>query len=255
MNCEKIQSKPEESVLENTDSEKSRKEYLRRRKLVSIISLAILLVFFALITVFVGKPMLDGLGEPEAFRQWVDAHGIWGRLAFVGMVCLQVVVAMIPGEPLEIAAGYVFGNVEGLLLCLLGAVVGTIIIFLFTRFFGVKMVEAFVSREKLESVKFLHNPQKRNLLVFLLFFIPGTPKDVITYVIGITTMRLPTFLLLSSVGRIPSVVTSTIVGDALGTESYMLAIIVFVVTGLAAAGGMLIYHQICRKRAEKIHNE
>ncbi len=249
MTCEKIQKSPEKPVL--TGTEENLTAYRRRRKLVSVASLGILLVFFVLITVFVGKPMLDGLGDPEAFRQWVDAHGMWGRLAFVGMMTLQVVVAMIPGEPLEIAAGYVFGNFEGLILCLLGAAIGTVIIFLFTKHFGVKMVEAFVSREKLESVKFLHNPEKRNLLVFLLFFIPGTPKDVITYVIGITTMRLPAFLLLSSVGRIPSVITSTIVGDALGTESYVVAIIVFVATGLVAAAGMLFYHWFCRKKAEK----
>ncbi|HIS50746.1 MAG TPA: TVP38/TMEM64 family protein [Candidatus Gallacutalibacter pullistercoris] len=251
MVCEKKQKIAEKPAW--TETEESLAAYRRRRKLVSLVSLGILFVFFALITIFIGKPMLDGLKDPEAFRRWVDAHGAWGRLAFVGMMALQVVVAMIPGEPLEIAAGYVFGNIEGLILCLLGAAIGTAIIFLFTKHFGIKMVEAFISREKLESVKFLHNPEKRNLLVFLLFFIPGTPKDVITYVIGITSMRLPIFLLLSSVGRIPSVITSTIVGDALGTESYMTAIIVFAVTGAAAAAGMWFYHWFCKEKSRKNH--
>lgn len=230
---------------QNTD------HYQKRRKVVSICSLLILIAFFTVITVFVGKPMMDNLSDPEGFRRWVDAHGLWGRLAFTGMMVLQVVVAMIPGEPLEIAAGYVFGNIEGLGLCLLGAAIGTAIIFAFTKIFGVKMVEAFISREKIESIRFLHNPEKRNLLVFILFFIPGTPKDVITYFIGLTSMRLSTFLLLSSVGRIPSVITSTIVGNALGTQDYTTAILVFVITGLVAAAGMWIYHVICKKRAQK----
>lgn len=224
--------------------------YQRRRKIVSICSLLILIAFFTVITICVGEPMMKNMSNPEGFRRWVDAHGVWGRLAFAGMMALQVVVAMIPGEPLEIAAGYVFGNVEGLGLCLLGAAVGTVVIFAFTKIFGVKMVEAFVSREKIESIRFLHNPEKRNLLVFLLFFIPGTPKDVITYFIGLTSMRLRTFLLLSSIGRIPSVITSTIVGDALGTQDYITAVWVFVITGVIAAAGMWVYHVICRKRAQ-----
>ena len=227
------------------------RDYQKRKRLVSIVSLLVLIAFFVVITVFIGKPMVEGLADPEEFRQWVDSHGPVGRLAFLGMMTLQVVVAMIPGEPLEIAAGYVFGNFEGLLLCILGAVLGTMIIFGFTRLFGVKMVEAFISREKIESIRFLHNPEKRNVLVFLLFFIPGTPKDVITYFIGLTSMKLPTFLLLSSIGQIPSVITSTIVGYALGTQNYVAAVLVFVGTGLAAAAGLWVYHLICRKKLEQ----
>ena len=227
------------------------RDYQKRKRLASIVSLLVLIAFFVVITVFIGKPMVEGLADPEEFRQWVDSHGPVGRLAFLGMMTLQVVVAMIPGEPLEIAAGYVFGNFEGLLLCILGAVLGTMIIFGFTRLFGVKMVEAFISREKIESIRFLHNPEKRNVLVFLLFFIPGTPKDVITYFIGLTSMKLPAFLLLSSIGRIPSVITSTIVGNALGTQNYVAAVLVFVGTGLAAAAGLWVYHLICRKKLEQ----
>ena len=227
------------------------RDYQKRKRLASIVSLLVLIAFFVVITVFIGKPMVEGLADPEEFRQWVDSHGPVGRLAFLGMMTLQVVVAMIPGEPLEIAAGYVFGNFEGLLLCILGAVLGTIIIFGFTRLFGIKMVEAFISREKIESIRFLHNPEKRNVLVFLLFFIPGTPKDVITYFIGLTSMKLPAFLLLSSIGRIPSVITSTIVGNALGTQNYVAAVLVFVGTGLAAAAGLWVYHLICRKKREQ----
>lgn len=227
------------------------RDYQKRKRLASIVSLLVLIAFFVVITVFIGKPMVEGLADPEEFRQWVDSHGPVGRLAFLGMMTLQVVVAMIPGEPLEIAAGYVFGNFEGLLLCILGAVLGTIMIFGFTRLFGIKMVEAFISREKIESIRFLHNPEKRNILVFLLFFIPGTPKDVITYFIGLTSMKLPAFLLLSSIGRIPSVITSTIVGNALGTQNYVAAVLVFVGTGLAAAAGLWVYHLICRKKREQ----
>lgn len=58
------------------------------------------------LSLLVGGPLLRFIGDPAQFRAWVDAHGFWGRAAFVGMVFTQVVLAVLPGEPLEIAAGY-----------------------------------------------------------------------------------------------------------------------------------------------------
>ena len=54
--------------------------------------------------------------EPELFRQWIDSLGLWGKAVYVGMCMLQVVVAIIPGEPLEICGGYAFGGVWGSIL-------------------------------------------------------------------------------------------------------------------------------------------
>ena len=227
------------------------RDYQKRKRLASIVSLLVLIAFFVVITVFIGKPMVEGLADPEEFRQWVDSHGPMGRLAFLGMMTLQVVVAMIPGEPLEIAAGYVFGNFEGLLLCILGAVLGTMIIFGFTRLFGVKMVEAFISREKLEHVKLLQNAARLNFILFIVFLIPGTPKDVLTYVAGLTPIRLSTFLLLTTIARIPSVVSSTIGGNALGTENYAMAVAVFLVTAVLSGIGALLYRHHSQKKQKK----
>ena len=99
----------------------------------------------------IGPPMLRFFDDPQAFRAWVDSHGIWGRVAFVGMVALQVVIALIPGEPLEIGAGYAFGAVEGTLLCLAGTTLGSLLVFGFVRKLGMKAVEPFFSREEIEN--------------------------------------------------------------------------------------------------------
>lgn len=225
--------------------------YLRRRKIVSICSLMILLAFFAVISITVGKPLLQMVSEPEQFRQWVDERAFWGRLAFIGMMCLQVIVAVIPGEPMEIGAGYAFGPWEGMLLCLAGAAAGSILIYFFARKWGVKMVEAFISREKLQSVRFLQDAKRLNLLVFLIFFIPGTPKDVVTCFIGLTPMRLPAFLLITSIARIPSVLSSTLGGDALGIQDYTLAAVIFACTAAISLGGILYYRRLCRMHQTK----
>lgn len=211
---------------------------------------AVILLFFGLAAALfftVGQPLVRFLSEPELFRAWVDAHGAWGRLAFVGMVALQVIVAVIPGEPFEIGAGYAFGLWEGTALCLLGETLGTLAVFLFVRRFGTRAVELFFPLEKLRELKFLKNTKKLHLMTFLVFFIPGSPKDVLTYFLGLTEMKLLPCLLLTGLGRIPAVITSTIGGDALGLQNYQFAILVFAVTVVISLAGLLVFRRLCRR--------
>jgi uncharacterized membrane protein YdjX (TVP38/TMEM64 family) len=97
---------------------------------------------------------------------------------------------------------------------------GSVIIFMFTKRLGIKMAEAMVGKEKIHSLHFVKDSKNLNLLIFFLYFIPGTPKDIFTYFIGLTPMKLKTFLILSSIARIPSVITSTITGNALGVKDF-----------------------------------
>ena len=220
----------------------------RKKKIFSLVTISFFILFCAAIFWFVGRPMVRFISEPSILRAWVDSHGFWGRLAFAGMMVVQIVIAIIPGEPLEIAAGYTFGVVEGTLLCLAGSVLGSLIVFLFVRRFGIRAVEVFFPREKLLSLKFIQNSRRLNLLVFILFFIPGTPKDIMTYFVPFTPMKLSTWLLISATARIPSIITSTIGGDALGLQNYLFAIIAFAVTLTLSLGGVLLYRHISRKR-------
>lgn len=214
---------------------------LRRRRIVSILSILLFVGVFAFIFFAVGRPLIQFVEDPEQFRAWLDGYGIWGRLIFLGMTLLQIIIGIIPGEPIEIGAGYAFGVWEGTLLCLLGIFIGSTLIYLFSHYLGIKAVEAFYPREKLEELSFLKNTQQLNIITFILFFIPGTPKDMLTYFIGLTPMKLSTFLFITTVARIPSVITSVIGGSALGSQNYWTAIIVFAVTGLISLGGILFY--------------
>ena len=223
----------------------------RRKRAMALAGLGLVIVFMIVVFWFVGKPMLQFVSQPERFRDWVDDSGIWGRLAFVGMMMFQVFVAIIPGEPLEIGAGYAFGVVEGTLLCILATTLSSSVIFLVVKRFGMKFVTLFVTEEKIHSLKFLQNTHRLNLIAFVLFFIPGTPKDVLTYVVGLTPMRLRTWVLISTVARIPSVITSTIGGDALGTENYLFAVGVFLVTGVISGLGVLTYRKITQHHQKK----
>lgn len=222
--------------------------YLYRRRLVSILSLLALLAFFLLITLTIGRQLLQFIGEPERFHIWVGQKGWLGRLIMIGIMFFQVVIAIIPGELIEIAAGYAFGAVEGMILCLIGVALGSVVVFAFTRRFGIKLVEAFISRERISSLSFIKNEKRLNNLLFLLFFIPGTPKDVLTYFVGLTPIKLADFLILTSIARIPSVITSTAGGAALGTENIPMALVVFGITGAISGGGLLAYQRISRRK-------
>ena len=227
----------------------------QQKKTLSVLAIVIFVLLSAALAWFVGRPMVRFARQPEQFRAWVDGHGAWGPLAYAAMVVLQVLVAIIPGEPLEIAGGYAFGAWEGLLLCLIGAAIGSAIIFFFVKLLGVKMVEAFISREKINSLKFIKSSRRLNLLMFILFFIPGTPKDLFTYFAGLTPMKLHTFLMISTIARIPSVITSTIGGHALGTQQYVFAAVVFAITIIISLIGILIYRRISKQEKEASQND
>ena len=195
---------------------------------------------------FVGKPMLALVSDPGAFRAWIEDRGLFGRAAFVGMVILQIVVAFIPGEPLEIGAGYAFGVWEGTALCLLGATAGSALIYFFVRRFGMRFAELFFSEEKIRSVRFLQDSRRFGLLTFFLFLIPGTPKDLLSYTVGFTKMKLLPWLFISTFARIPSIVTSTVGGDALGMQDYSFAVLVFGITLVISLGGLCLSRILCR---------
>lgn len=206
--------------------------------------IGIFIALSAAACLWVGKPMLKLLSDPQQFRAWVQEKGWWGGAAFVGMMALQIIVAMIPGEPLEIAAGYAFGAIEGTLLCLLGAVIGGAVVFLFVRRYGSRAVEVFFPRERIDSLRILKDERKLEAWLFVIFLFPGTPKDLLTYCVGLSHMRLGRWLLISGVGRIPSVITSTIGGDALNMGQYGFAAAVFGVTLALCGLGVVVYRRI-----------
>lgn len=222
-----------------------------KEKRLVVIAGAITLVALGLVGFFVGKPLVKFISDSELVRAWVDSHQWGSRFAFVGMLIFQILIAFIPGEPFELAAGYAFGALEGTILCLVGISIGSVLVFLLVRCFGMKIVSIFFSEEKIAQLKFLKTNQKREMLFLLVYMLPGTPKDILSYYAGLTDMPFLMWLLICFFGRIPSVVTSTIGGNALGNKQYSGAIIVFAVTFVISILGIIVYNRIVLNHERK----
>ena len=193
--------------------------------------------------------------DADAIKGFVDENYLLGLLVMTLICALQVVIAFIPGEIVEIAVGYAFGGWMGALICTVGATLGSTVAILLSRRFGRRLVESLYSREKIDALPIINTPKKRNVMTFLLFLIPGTPKDLLTYVIGLTKMSIPLYILLTTVARFPSIVMSTLGGGALGDDKLMHAVVIFIICAVISGAGYLAYLFIRKKHNGGKKNE
>ena len=147
------------------------------------------------------------------------------------------------------AAGYAFGFVEGSLLTLAGFVLGSWLVFALVRRFGMRLVEVFFPKNKLNEIKFLQNPKKTRIISFLLMLIPGTPKDMLSYFAGLTNLKTGEWLTIVAIGRLPSLLTSTITGAAAGEKNYILTAVSLGITAIITLAGIWYYRRICKQEA------
>ena len=195
------------------------------RYLILVLSIVVMLG----LTLALWKPMINFIEDPASLSLWIADAGIWGPIVFMLLNTAQVLLAIIPGGPFEVAAGALFGPWFGTLMCDVAMSAGGIMTFFFVRKFGMKFIELFVDRKELESVKFLHTNEKYESLLFLFFLFPGTPKDLMCYVVGLTDIKWYKWLLINLVGRFPAILLSALGGSALGSQKYGIFIAAFAI--------------------------
>jgi len=191
----------------------------------------------------------------EAFGEFIDSLGAFGIIAMLLLQTVQIIVAVIPGEPIEILFGMMYGTFGGLLLALFGVAAGQILVFLFIRRFGINFARKFVDVDKFSNLKFLKDPARRESLIFLLFFIPGTPKDILTYFAPFTGIALPRFMIISILARIPSVISSTWAGATLSEGSFVKTAVIFAVTGAVGICGIILNNMITKHQNKSTNEE
>lgn len=136
-----------------------------------------------------------------------------------------------------------YGPIGGLFVIFLGAFLSTLLIFFGVRKFGKSFIYSFVSKEKidkLENSKLFSDPKRLDMILFILFFIPGTPKDLFVYLGGLLPINPVKFLMISTFARFPSIISSTIAGSSLVEGNWIMIVIVYSLT-FAIARNYSIY--------------
>ncbi len=219
---------------------------MTKRRAIGILSAVVilsLLVAAVLVVIF-----RDTVFDKEKFRALVDEHYLLGVLILIFVTALQVVLAVIPGEALELAAGYAFGMWPGAIYATVGIVIGSSVAIMLTRKFGRELVDAIYPIERIERNPLFCDRKRRDAMTLLLFFIPGTPKDMLTYILGLSDMSILRYLLLTTVARFPSVIMSTAGTDLFAAGKYATAAIVLAASAATGLIGSLIYRYVMQKR-------
>jgi uncharacterized membrane protein YdjX (TVP38/TMEM64 family) len=226
-------------------------QLLKKKQIIGLVSLSLAIGLFIMLTILIGRPLLQSVRDGTSFRLWMQERGFLKYPIMIGIMVLQVLVALIPGEPIEFAAGYIFGAFSGTVLCLIGGALGSLIIILLVRKYGMKLIRLFFDERHIVSIKFLENPKKRDETIFLLFLIPGTPKDLLTYLAGLVPINLGRFLILTTIARIPSVLSSTLAGSMLEQNRFRLTLIIYGITLAVTIIGALIYKAYQQRQSDQ----
>lgn len=216
----------------------------KKIKIFKIILTVFVLMLFLGITIYL-FPVMKNLSTTEgqiAFKERVESSGVWGLLSLFGLQVAQIFLIIIPGEPIEILAGMCYGGLWGTVFIMVSAFIITTVIFLLVRRFGRKFVCEFCDEEKIKKIennKLFQNPNKIEMIMLILFLVPGTPKDLLVYIAGLLPIKPVRFILISSFARFPSVITSTLAGENLAVGDWKMGVILYV--GILLLVGVIIF--------------
>ena len=205
--------------------------------------LAIAIIVGIIIYMF---PVMRKLSTKEgqlAFKEKVSSSGILGLLMLFALQVAQIFLIIIPGEPIEILAGMCYGPIWGTIFIMVSAGIISTIIFSLVRKYGKRFVYNFCDKEKVAKIE---------MIMFILFLLPGTPKDLLAYIAGLLPINPVKFVLISVFARFPSVISSTLAGANLAVGDWKKSIVMYLSIVFVAIIVILIANKFDKdKLAEK----
>lgn len=190
-------------------------------------------------------PVMKNLSTVEgqiAFKQKVENSGIFGLFILFALQVAQIFLIVVPGEPIEILAGMCYGGIGGTIFIMVSAFIISTTIFFLVRKIGRKFVYDFCDSKKvakIENSKIFQNPKRIEMIMLILFLIPGTPKDLMVYIAGLLPIKPIKFILISTFARFPSVISSTLAGENFAVGDWKMSIIIYAVVFLIV--GIIIF--------------
>lgn len=219
----------------------------KRKKLIISTIKAVLLL-----AITVGLPLYIWLCHGDMISHWKSVDDVVAFLekyetvsifVYIGLQIVQVVISVLPGQVFQMAAGYLYGFWEALLYAMTGAVLGTMVSFMLAKVLGRDFLHIIFGEERISYYIERLNSKRVYVIVFLVYLIPGIPKDMVSYAAGVSEIRFKPFIILSAVGRLPGMVGSLLMGTMLEEQKFGFAVGI----GIFAAAACVIC-LIFRKR-------
>ena len=199
------------------------------RKIIAISKLILLVLIVVGIPAFLYLKYGSGVFSKDTSSQVIAYLRQNSHIAFlliIGLQIIQVVVCILPGQPIQFAASYMFGVGIGYLLSIIGAVIGTAISFCLAKALGSEAMHVIFGEEKVLEYQRRLNSCRGLMMTFLIYLIPGVPKDLVSYAAGISEMSFRPFVLAATIGRSPAMLGSLLVGHFFGKQNYTAMIII-----------------------------
>lgn len=157
--------------------------------------------------------------DRQEVREYLQSWGPWAPIAFIGIQAAQVVAAPLPGEITGAVGGFLFGTFPTLVYSTIGLTLGSIVAFLAARLVGLPLIKLVATEAQLEKFHFVTEP-RGEIVTFILFVIPGFPKDLLCYLLGLSPMKFLTFVVVCGLGRIPGTLMLSFTGEAIFKEDW-----------------------------------
>ena len=225
----------------------------KKSKIFKIVLLCVVIAIMIGITIYL-FPVIRNLATEEgqnAFKERVKGSGFIGFLMLFGLQFAQIFLFIIPGEPIEILAGICYGGLWGTVFIMVAAAIISAFIYLLVHKFGRKFIYDFIDKSKIEKIeksKIFKNPKTIRFIIFILFFIPGTPKDLLTYIAALLPIKPLEFIIISTIARFPSVISSTLAGANLLSGNWHFSLLIYGVTFLLVAIIVLIMRKFDKNK-------
>ncbi|WP_341346384.1 VTT domain-containing protein [Paenibacillus sp. FSL H3-0469] len=183
----------------------------------------------------------------DAFRDYILSTGKLGPVMLVLFQILQTVIAPLPGEVVQIAGGYIYGTTLGAVYVTGGMMLGAVIAFYFTRFLGGSFIERLLQKDKFKWMRGMMDNKKFSIFLFIVFIIPGFPKDMFIYAAGLTTMKPLRFFMILLFARFPWLLASVSVGANIYDKNYGPTIVISVISVIAFILGLIYKDKLIDK--------
>jgi uncharacterized membrane protein YdjX (TVP38/TMEM64 family) len=205
----------------------------------SRIILGSIVVFLAYVAYEYYVRYFDILSDPKRIKNIIISYGRYSIAAFLVLQIIQVIAFFIPGEIVQIAGGYIYGTFFGSILSILGITLGSIIAYGISNYLGKPFINKIISKKNMGFFDKLLNLGSINYIVFLLYLIPGIPKDVLAYICGISTINFKEFIMYSTLGRFPGIFISVYFGSKIYSENISVLVIISIITTILFSIGVI----------------